>query len=236
MPTSAAALQILSSGLSDLELAQRIAAGDEVAFEAVMRRYNQTLYRTARAILRDDTEAEDALQVGYLNAYRAFGGFRGQSRLSTWLTRIVVNEALTRARKRGRESAVIPLDGSTGDEGDTMADPADQNMQDQPERAAMRMQSRALIERKIDALPDAFRIVFVLRAVEELSVEETAVCLEIPEATVRTRFFRARSLLRESLAREIDFALDDAFTFAGAHCDRIVTRVFQRLRRPPDTT
>ena len=236
MPTSAAALQILSSGLSDLDLAQRIAAGDEVAFEAVMRRYNQTLYRTARAILRDDAEAEDALQVGYLNAYRAFGGFRGQSRLSTWLTRIVVNEALTRARKRGRERAVIPLDSSTGDEGDTMADPADQNMQDQPERAAMRMQARALIERKIDALPDAFRTVFVLRAVEELSVEETAICLEIPEATVRTRFFRARSLLRESLAREIDFALDDAFAFAGARCDRIVTRVFQRLPRPPDTT
>ena len=100
----------------------------------------------------------------------------------------------------------------------------------------MRMQSRALLERKIDALPDAFRTVFVLRAVEELSVEETAICLEIPEATVRTRFFRARSLLRESLAREIDFALDDAFAFAGARCDRIVTRVFQRLPRLPDTT
>jgi RNA polymerase sigma-70 factor (ECF subfamily) len=236
MPTSAAALQILSSGLSDLELAQRIATGDEIAFEALMRRYNRPLYRTARAILRDDAEAEDALQVAYLNAYRAFGEFRGQSRLSTWLTRIVVNEALTRARKRGRESAVIPLDGFTGDEGDTMAGVADQNMRDQPERAAMRMQARTLIESKIDALPDAFRTVFVLRAVEELSVEETAICLEIPEATVRTRFFRARSLLRESLAREIDFAVDDAFSFAGARCDRIVTRVLQRLLRPPDTT
>jgi RNA polymerase sigma-70 factor (ECF subfamily) len=229
MPTSAAARQILSSGISDLELAQRIAAGDEIAFEAVMRRYNQMLYRTARAILKDDAEAEDALQVGYLNAYRAFGEFRGQSRLSTWLTRIVVNEALMRVRKRGRESAVIPLDGCAGNEGDTVADPADQSMRDQPERAAMRMQSRALIERKIDALPDAFRTVFVLRAVEELSVEETATCLGIPETTVRTRFFRARSLLRESLAREIDFALDDAFAFAGARCDRIVTRVLQRL-------
>ncbi len=236
MSTSAAALQLLSSGLSDLELAQRIAAGDEIAFEAVMRRYNLTLYRTARAILRDDAEAEDALQVSYLNAYRAFGGFRGQSRLSTWLTRIVVNEALTRARKRGRESAVIPIDSSTRDEGDTMADPADQNMQDQPERAAIRKQSRALIERKIDALPDAFRTVFVLRAVEELSVEETAICLEIPEATVRTRFFRARALLRESLARDIDFALSDAFAFAGARCDRIVSRVHQGLPHPPDTT
>ncbi len=236
MPTSAAALQILSSGLSDVELAQRIAAGDEIAFEALMRRYNRPLYRTARAILRDDAEAEDALQVAYLNAYRAFGEFRGQSRLSTWLTRIVVNEALMRARKRGRESAVIPLDGFAGDEGDATADVADQNMRDQPERAAMRMQARALIERKIDALPDAFRTVFVLRALEELSVGEISICLSIPEATVRTRFFRARSLLRESLAREIDFAVDDAFSFAGARCDRIVTRVLQRLRRPPDTT
>jgi RNA polymerase sigma-70 factor (ECF subfamily) len=235
MPVGAAIQQILSSDLPDDEFVRRIAAGDQVAFEVLMRKYNRMLYRTSRAILKDDAEAEDALQLAYLHAYRSIGGFRGDARLSTWLTRIVVNEALMRARKRNMESAVIPLESITDEEGNILTSEGGAAEAERPDAAAMRGEMRALIERKIDALPDVFRTVFVLRALEELSVEETAVCLEIPEATVRTRFFRARSLLRESLAKEVDFAIDGAFAFAGSRCDRIVKGVLHRLRSP-DTT
>jgi RNA polymerase sigma-70 factor (ECF subfamily) len=235
MPVGAAVQQVLSSDLSDSEFAQRIAAGDQLAFEVLMRKYNRMLYRTSRAILRDDAEAEDALQLAYLHAYRSIGGFRGESKLSTWLTRIVVNEALMRARKRNTESAVIPLESVTDEDGNILSSEGSTACVERPDAAAMRGEMRALIERKIDALPDVFRTVFVLRALEELSVEETAVCLGIPEPTVRTRFFRARSLLRESLAKEVDYATDGAFAFAGSRCDRIVSDVLHRLRSP-DTT
>ena len=235
MPVNAAVQQVLSSDLSDGEFARRIAAGDQVAFEVLMRKYNRVLYRTARAILRDDAEAEDALQLAYLHAYRSIGAFRAESKLSTWLTRIVVNEALMRARKSGRESAVIPLESVTDEEGNFLNSEGSIADVERPDAAAMRGEIRTLIERKIDALPDVFRTVFVLRALEELSVEETAVCLGIPEATVRTRFFRARSLLRESLAREVDYAIDGAFAFAGSRCDRIVSGVLDRLRTPDST-
>ena len=235
MPVGPAVQQVLSSELSDSEFAQRIAAGDQLAFEVLMRKYNRMLYRTSRAILRDDAEAEDALQIAYLHIYRSIDGFRGESKLSTWLTRIVVNEALMRARKRSRESAVIPLESVTDEEGNILGSEGSAASVERPDTAAMRGEMRALIERRIDALPDAFRTVFVLRALEELSVEETAVCLGIPEPTVRTRFFRARSLLRESLAKEVDYAIDGAFAFAGMRCDRIVSGVLDRLRTP-DTT
>lgn len=232
MPIHAAVQQVLSSDLSDSEFARRIATGDQLAFEGLMRKYNRMLYRTARAILRDDAEAEDALQLAYLHAYRSIGGFRAESRLSTWLTRIVINEALMRARKRGTESVVIPLDSVTDEEGNLLSSEGSTASVERPDAAAMRGEIRTLIERKIDALPDVFRTVFVLRALEELSVEETAGCLGIPEATVRTRFFRARSLLRESLAKEVDYAIDGAFAFDGSRCDRIVSGVLDRLRTP----
>jgi RNA polymerase sigma-70 factor (ECF subfamily) len=215
--------------LPDSEIVRRIVLGDQDAFVLLMRRYNQTLYRTARSILRDDAEAEDAVQEAYILAYRAMGTYRGEAKLSTWLIRIVVNEAIARSRKRSRRAEIIQLSGEP--EKDSPA--AEVNMNDatpeQPEHAALRAESRRLLEGKIDALPDAFRTVFVLRALEELTVEETAATLGIAEATVRTRFFRAKGLLREALAREIDFAHGDAFAFAGGRCDRIVATVLQRL-------
>jgi RNA polymerase sigma-70 factor (ECF subfamily) len=218
--------------LTDPELARRVAGGDIAAFRLLMRRHNQTLYRTARSILRDDAEAEDAVQEAYLLAYRAMGGFRGDAKLSTWLVRIVVNEALGRKRKAARSAEIIRLDGDAG----SAIESAEVNMSDatpeQPEHEAMRAQTRRLLEKKVDELPDAFRAVFVLRAIEEMSVEETAAALDLPEATVRSRLFRARSLLRESLAREIDFAFEDAFSFAGDRCDRIVAGVLARLGDP----
>jgi RNA polymerase sigma-70 factor (ECF subfamily) len=215
--------------LSDPELAQRIASGDKDAFELLMRRHNQILYRTARSILKDDAEAEDAVQEAWLLAYRAIGNFRGDAKLSTWLVRIVVNEAISRRRKRSRGAEVIQLNGETQEDREAVEENVNQTLPEQPEHAARRAQTRRLLEAKIDELPDAFRTVFVLRALEELSVEEAAVALGIPEATVRSRFFRARGLLREALSKEIDLAYGDAFAFAGARCDRIVAGVLAKL-------
>lgn len=216
------------SSLDDDALLRRIRAGDRDAFSDLMRRFNRRLYRVARSVLRDDAEAEDALQDAYLQAYRALPGFRGESALGTWLTRIVVNAALMRQRKNGRLADVIELGADFGSDDailprDRLDEPA------QPELAALRAQTRRLIETGIDKLPAAFRTVFMLRAVEELTVEETAATLDIPAATVRTRYFRARAMLREALAREIDFAIEDAFGFDGARCDRIVDAVRRRL-------
>jgi RNA polymerase sigma-70 factor (ECF subfamily) len=223
-------LTTASNDLPDAELARRIAAGDLDALRLLMRRYNQTLYRTARSILKDDAEAEDAVQEAYLLAHWAMGTFRGDAKLSTWLVRIVANEAIGRVRKRSRRAEVIRLDGTTEPNDDTPESNMSEASPEQPERSALRAETRRLLEAKIDELPDAFRTVFVLRALEEMSVEEAAVCLGIPPATVRTRYFRARSLLREALAREIDFSYQDAFAFAGARCDRIVAGVLERLK------
>ncbi len=194
-----------------------------------MREHNQALFRTARAILRDDAEAEEAVQEAWMQAYRGLENFRGDSKLSTWLIRIAANEALGRLRRRKRTAEVIPM--SIDDSAD---DGARDNMPDEtpgaaPDVQALRGEVRRLIEKRIDALPDQFRAVFVLRAVEELSVEETAAALDIPEATVRTRFFRARSLLRESLSREMDMAVENAFEFLGVRCYRITAAVMARI-------
>lgn len=212
----------------DAELARRVAAGEPAAFEALMRRHNRTLFRTARAILRDDTEAEDALQEAYLQAFRAIGSFRGEAKLSTWLARIVANEALMRLRKRTRRAEIVPL--QPGLPESELNEIPDANMDHTPERSAQRIEMRRLLEAEIDSLPDDYRVVFVLRAVEELSVEETAAALRIPPATVRSRLFRARSLLREGLAAKMDLACEEAFTFAGERCDRIVARVLEKMK------
>ena len=225
----AVAASAIDDKLPDAELARRVAAQDHEAFRVLMRRYNQRLYRTARSVLKDDAEAEDAVQEAYLLAYRAIGRFRGEAKLSTWLVRIVVNEAVTRLRRRGRSAEVIRLAGDAEADSEIAEVDMDEAAPEQPEHAALRAETRRLLESKIDELPDAFRVVFVLRALEELSVEETAAALAVPEATVRTRFFRARGLLREVLAKEIDLAYGDAFAFAGARCDRIVAHVLAKL-------
>lgn len=208
---------------SDAALAVRAASGDERAFEHIMRKHNRLLFRTARSILKNDTEAEDALQEAYLRAWRGLGSFRSDARLSTWLVRIVINEALGRLRHRRTE--VLAID-STID----LADLREGNPDDRPDRVAMRSEMRAMMEACIDTLPEAFRTVFILRAVEEMSVDEVAEAMELPQATVRTRFFRARGLLREGLARNVDHALADAFSFAGTRCDRIVAYVMTKLQ------
>ncbi len=215
---------------TDAMLVERIVAGDAHAFEVVMRRYNRRLYRLARATLRDDGEAEDALQDAYLQAYRSMHQFRGDAALPTWLSRLVLNACFARLRRNQRRAARMPTvaPGSALDLETMIADD-----HEGPAEAALRAELRELLERRIDALPADFRTVFMLRSVEEMSVEETAQCLGIPEATVRSRHFRARTLLRESLAREIDDAQRDVFAFGGAHCDRVVAAVLAAIRGDP---
>src|SRR5262245_21996396 len=215
----------------DEELARRVAGGDSAAFEVLMRRHNRTLFRTARAILRDDAEAEDALQEAYLQAYRTIERFRGDAKLSTWLARVVANEALARLRKQARRAALVPLQG--GVDVDQINSTTEGRMDKDPEHAAQRAEMRKLLEKRIDDLPAAYRPVFMLRAVEEFSVEETAAILQIPAATVRSRFHRARSLLREALASEVDLATEEVFGFAGERCDRIVSAVMSRIAKEP---
>jgi RNA polymerase sigma-70 factor (ECF subfamily) len=212
----------------DLALVRRIAAGDRSAFVLLMRRHNRRLYRLARAVLRDNAEAEEALQDAYLSAYRSIGGFRGESALSTWLSRLVLNECFGRLRRQMRRQNLIPMVHAMFHIG---FEPTVNTTAEEPDQALGRAQMRALLERKLDELPEGFRTVFVLRSVEEMTVEETAQCLGIPENTVRTRHFRAKSLLREALAQELDFAERNIFEFGGRDCDRVVDTVLARLTR-----
>jgi RNA polymerase sigma-70 factor (ECF subfamily) len=214
-----------TGGIPDEELVRLLSSGDRGALALLIRRFDQLLYRTARSILKDDSEAEDALQEGYLLAYRSIRKFRHEAKLSTWLVRIVANVAMAQLRKNRRRASVVELD-----------ETALQKMYDgsthpeQPDEALSRADTRRLIEAKIDALPAAYRVVFVLRAVQELSVEEISEALGIPKATVRSRFSRARNLLRKSLAKEFDAALTDVFPFAGARCDRMLDSVMTQLK------
>jgi RNA polymerase sigma-70 factor (ECF subfamily) len=227
MPHQRDAAEPLSS-LADADLAARVAKHDHQAFEALMRRHNGRLFRVARAILKDDADAEDALQDAYLDAYRHMGEFRAEAQLATWLTRIVVNQALMRLRRQKRDGIVVPFrQPDVGD--DHQEDEVRDDRTESPSAAALRSEIRHILERRIDELPVAYRTVFVMREVEDMSVEETARCLSIPASTVRTRLFRARALLRASLSRDVDMATGDVFAFAGARCDRIVAAVLARL-------
>ncbi|MFL6718162.1 MAG: RNA polymerase sigma factor [Burkholderiaceae bacterium] len=222
-----------SEPVSDADIVRRIADGDRHAFELLMRRHNRPLYRTARSILRDDVEAQDALQEAYLLAFRNIGKFRGESSLATWLTRIVVNSAIARSRKMSRRAQIIEIGVEPDWDEETAETPMHSQASHQPEQSAERAELRRIIEQRIDDLPEAFRTVFMLRAIEEMSVEDIAASLGIPEATVRTRYFRAKGLLRESLARELDYALEGTFSFDGARCDRIVAGVLAMLDDAP---
>jgi RNA polymerase sigma factor (sigma-70 family) len=210
----------------DHALARSIAAGDHAAFERLMRRYNRQLYRLARATLRDRTEAEDALQDAYVCAYRSIGQFRGEASLSTWLSRLLLNECFARLRRSARRQNVITIV-SPNLPIESMSMVAHES--EMPDTELARAQMRDLLERKLDELPENFRTVFVLRSVEEMSVDETAGCLGIPEETVRSRHFRAKTILRESLAQELNLAERDVFQFGGEHCDRVVANVLARL-------
>jgi RNA polymerase sigma-70 factor (ECF subfamily) len=227
MPAMTALTKPLESA-DDATLVGCVKRGDTAAFAVLMRRYNRRLYRTARAILKDDAAAEDAVQEGYLAAFHHLAEFRGDAQLSTWLTRIVVNQALQALRRLRREQVVVLFDESPEERDETQFI-ADSLAPVLPEKTMLRDELRRLIERKIDELPDGYRTVFMLREVEDLTVEETAVALGIPEPTVRSRLFRAKARLRGALAEELDVATQDVFGFDGERCDRIVANVLARI-------
>ena len=222
------AASVFTEDVPDTELARRAARKDGAAFEAIMRRHNQLLFRTARGIVRSDGEAEDVAQEAWMQAWRALSGFRAESKLSTWLVRITVNEALGRLRRKSAQ--IIPLETAMMSSDKDTRSALTEAPARGPEHSVERSQLRALIEARIAVLPEAFRSVFMLRAIEEMSVDEVAEVLDIPAATVRTRYFRARALLRESLAQEMDVVIGEAFSFAAERCDRIVAGVMARAR------
>ena len=205
-------------------IVRRVQAGETGLFEVVMRRYNQRLYRVARAILRDDAEAEDVTQQAYVNAYRHLDQFAGRAMFSTWLTKIAAHEALARARRRGRfdeQDAVRDWDGETVG-ALTSAGP-------DPERQAFAGELRTLIESAIEALPEHYRAVFVMREIEGMSTAESAECLDITEETAKTRLHRARILLRETLYERAGIESAGAFSFEAPRCDRMVAAVLEQI-------
>lgn len=206
--------------LSDEEIVVRVLHGEPRLFELLMRRNNRRVYRAARGVVRDDLEAEDVMQDAYVRAYEHLGEFDGRARFSTWLTRIAVHEALARVRRARRQQPFDPLS-------EEHAMP--RNVDLTPEQRASDGEMRGVLERAIGALPDDFRVVFMLRAVEEMSGVDTAACLGIPEDTVKTRLYRARARLREFVLAELEPAVASTFDFAAPRCDRVVGEVFRRL-------
>jgi RNA polymerase sigma-70 factor (ECF subfamily) len=213
--------------LSDEEVVARVLDGETGTFEIVMRRYNQRLYRVARAILRNDSEAEDVMQDAYVRAYEHLDQFAGRAKFSTWLTRIAVHEALARQRRGNRYQELAPV--SEGDRGDPMDGFA--SMALNPEEQASNSQIRGLLEDAVEQLPDAYRTVFMLRDVEEMSTTDTANVLEITEENVKVRLHRARALLRKSLYARAGMERKEAFNFHAVRCDRIVKNVFERIQK-----
>jgi RNA polymerase sigma-70 factor, ECF subfamily len=213
------------SRLVDFELVRLARQGSASALRLIVRRHNQRLYRVARAIVRNDTEAEDVLQEAYLSAFANLAAFRADARLSTWLTRIVVNSALAHRR---RAAITVPLDAVDGPAAEIDSMPYVVPAPD-PERSAARSQVRDVLERAIENLPEPFRVVFVMRMVEQLSVRETASVLGIREETVKTRLHRARKLMREQLQTELGSALSDVFPFQDPRCLRFTDALLGRL-------
>lgn len=212
-----------AASLPDEVVVERIRAGELGLYEIIMRRHNQRLYRAVRAILRDEAEVEDVLQDAYLAAYRSLSEFEGRARFSTWLTRIAVNRALDRRRRRVRVALVDPrAEENAMSHGDL---PGWGTAAEDPEHQSARRELVHLLQGAIDDLPATFRPVYVLREVEGLSVQETAECLGIEPNTVKTRLHRARGLLRERLLRDFDGTAATAFPFGAQRCDRLVAAV-----------
>ena len=211
---------------NDTEQVQRALARDPGAFRAIMQTHNRRLYRIARSILGDNAEAEDAVQEAYVSAFIKLGSYRGEGTLKSWLSRIVINESL--ARKRQRHSS-IDLATLEQQEGGQIIQFPQSTANDDPERTMAQRQIIHLVEQATDNLPDAFRLVFVTRVIEGMSVEETAELLGIKSETVKTRLYRARQLIRDQLEREIGPMLMDAFPFAGRRCERMCEAVMKRL-------
>ncbi|AZO42642.1 RNA polymerase sigma factor [Mesorhizobium sp. M7D.F.Ca.US.005.01.1.1] len=218
-----AVLTAVPSGESgDMHLVRRALARDGDAFRTIIKTHNQRLYRIARGVVRNDSEAEDIVQEAYVRAFAHLDAFRGDSSLATWLSRIVINEALGRLRKR-RRTVALP----ENPQAEIIQFPL--NPSDDPERTMAQRQILQLVERATDSLPDVYRTVFVARVIEGLSIEETADLLGVRPQTVKTRLHRARVLVRKALDDQIGPVLLDAFPFAGRRCERLTSTVLRRL-------
>ena len=211
--------------LTDGELIERIRKGDKPLFEAVMRRYNQRLFRLARSLLRDDSEAEDVLQETYVRAYEHLDQLHDSARLSSWLSHILVHEVRARMRKRGRHMKLVDQAGEGAPVRIIPSAVAN------PEEQTSNRQMGGVLVRAIDGLSVGYRVVFVLRDVEGLSTAEAAESLGISEMAVKTRLHRARAALREELFSRVGGAASPPFAFDGPRCDRIVEKVLSRIQR-----
>ncbi len=217
-----------TSTAADGALVAAALGGEAAAFELIMRRHNRLLFRAVRGVLDSDADAQDAVQEAWLNAFTRLASFRGDARLTTWLTRIALNVALDLRRRR---HATEPLDLHAVEslDPDEMPMPFPAPEREAPESAAQRAEMRALLERAIDRLPPLYRSVFMLRAVQEMSVEDAARALGVSADVVKTRFLRARALLRDALGAELEGEIPQAFAFDGARCDAVVVHVLAEL-------
>ena len=208
--------------LTDEEVVGRVLTGQTALFEILMRRYNERMYRVARAIVRDDSEAEDVMQQAYVNAYAHLRQFAGKARFSTWLTTIAVNESLARVRRRGKYE---PYDDQSSNVEPFMAEQSPHN----PERQAVAGELRAVLEWAIDRLPDGAREVFVLREVEGLTTAEVAAAMGVSDDVIKTRLSRAKAALRRSVMERTGATAPEAFRFYRPRCDRLVARVLAAI-------
>ncbi|PYS07064.1 MAG: RNA polymerase sigma factor [Acidobacteria bacterium] len=221
-------LKVKDAALTDDEVVRRVLDGDIGLFEIIMRRYNQRLFRVARSVVKDDSEAEDIIQEAYVRAYEHLSQFEGRAKFSTWLTKIAIYEAYARVRRFDYRNV------------DSVSNLEDQGMdlkskEHDPEQQTFDYEMRMLLERALDAIPDDYRSIFMLREIEGLSTAETAECLEISEENVKTRLHRARALLQREFYSAAGTTATTAFQFLGARCDRLVARVMDRIREN-DTT
>jgi RNA polymerase sigma-70 factor (ECF subfamily) len=216
-----------STQMAEAELIRLAQCNDQAAIRSIVQQHNRRLYRVARSILRNDTEAEDALQNAYLRAFSALAAFRGESSLATWLTRIVANEALQVRRRQARSSAAgeDPLPHGA----DIIPFPTAERPSDDPERTMAQREICRLVERAIDELPLEFRTVLVARVIEGMSIDETAESLGIKPETVKTRLHRARLLLKDAIAEHTGPLLSDVFPFDGERCERVTAAVLAKL-------
>lgn len=216
--------------LVDSELVRLATQGDPLAFTAIMRKYNRLMFRSVRGVVHDDAEAQDVVQEAYLRVFTSIRQFKADAALGTWLVRIAINAALDGQRKRGRYIRI-----------DDMAEPdrlsldermaAQPDAMSQPDALAERGQIGVLLQRAVDSLPPIYRSVFVLRAVEDMSVEDTAACLQVSEAVVKTRYLRARAMLRDALGAQLEPHIPGVYAFAGARCEAVVRHVLGQLKR-----
>ncbi|KPF77633.1 hypothetical protein IP88_05705 [alpha proteobacterium AAP81b] len=218
--------------MADADLADLFRARDSGAVRFIATRNNQRLFRAAWAVLRDSSEAEEAVQSGYLKAFAAIDSFQGRSKLSTWLTRIVINEALARRRSARRRAALVGAAGASGPERGEADDVPHPAGLPTPEHHVAKLRLQKVLAQALAQLPDIYRTVFVLREIEGMTVDETALALDVLPATIKTRFYRARQLLQAQLTSVDRHELEGFLTFAGDACSALTARLVDRITAP----